>query len=145
MDENTIENEVSITNRKDLYKEIDQKTSKNSAAPGGKVKPFIKPLNITPILQNQQLKNMNMKKSKEPTGPEDFDADYFRDILEECEKNKGLSGEINLEGVANDDDEEHKDADINSEEEDGGIALMNYSIKNLHNQLRFKPKCGDEK
>jgi len=142
MDENTIENEVSITNRKDLYKEIEKKTTVQ-----GKPKPFIKPLNMAPITQNQPKFNLNLRKSKEPTErPDDFDPDYFRDILEECQKNKQLSGEINLEGIGNDDEEEHKEsADINSEEEDGGIALMNYSIKNLHNQLRFKPKCGDEK
>jgi len=139
MDENTIENEVSITNRKDLYKEIEKKT--NETVKGGKSKPFIKPLKI-PLGPNQQ--KFNLRKSKEPTGPEDFDADYFRDILKECQKNK-MSGEIDLKECDVDDDDNKLSADINSEDEEEGNVLMNYSIKNLHNQLRFKPKCGDEK
>jgi len=120
MDENTIENEVSITNRRDLYKEIYN-------AQNSKAKQFdIKPLNLAALKQSEKSKNKNQHfEELEGTMDNNLDSEYFLSIMEECQRNQ-------------------ETCEVFSEDEQEDTPKMNYTIKNLHNQLKFKPKYEDE-
>jgi len=119
MDENTIENEVSITNRRDLYKEI--YNVQNS-----KAKQFdIKPLNLAGLKRDIKPQSNNDSIEGNEGTIENLDSEYFMSIMEECKRNQETS-EV-----------------FSDEEED--TPKMNYTIKNLHNQMKFKPKFEDEK